>query len=366
MDGLSFIVRRAIGWGRFLVPALSLSGCVFGENQQFFSARAPGVPSIAGARRDLFRVGSAGAPKIDVLFCVDNSASMADNQLILADSFRGFIGNFFSAALDFHIGIITSDVDSGSASVWKSRMPGYPGANRGLLLSRDSSERFLNPESTELVSRFEENAMVGTAGSYREQCLNSFIYSMDPALLAQGAWNEGFFRSDALLALVVVSDENEDIQDGETVAARVGRLRSRIQALQGAGGKGSRFDFIINEQAPDPGRILAPGSIQYYPGRYYEAANILSGRTYDITQDFSADLLRISEGMVTQALSEFALSGRPKDASTIQVTLDGELLLQDAPDGFIYHPDRNTIELMGRAANPNPGAELQVSYLPMQ
>jgi hypothetical protein len=290
---------------------------------------------------------------------------MADNQQILADSFRGFIGNFLSAALDFRIGIITSDVDSGSASVWRSRMPGYPGANRGLLLSRDPSERFLNPSSTDLVSKFEENVRVGTAGSYREQCLNSFIYTMDPVLHAGGAWNEGFFRSDALLALVVVSDENEDIQDGETVAARVDRLRSRIQGLQGAGTRGARFDFIINEQAPDPGRILAPGSIQYYPGRYYEASSILSGHTYDITQNFTADLLRISEGMVAQALNEFSLSLRPKDTSRLQVVMDGVAIPQDVPDGFIYHPDRNTIELTGRFANPGPGAELQVSYEPI-
>lgn len=351
--------------GFLVFGMLALGGCVFGENQQFFSTQGPRMVTGTGTQQDVFQVAAGGMPKIDVLFCIDNSASMSDNQRILADSFGGFIGKFVSAGLDFHIGVISTDVDSSLASVWRSRLPGYPGANRGLLLSRFPGERFLTSDSPDLVRKFEDNARLGTSGSYREQCLNSFIYTLDPESNSAGGWNEGFFRGDSLSAFVVVSDENEDIQDGESVSSRVERLRSHFQGIRGPASTGARFDFIINEQAPDPGRTPVPGSIQYYPGRYYEASRLLSGHNHDITKDFSADLLQMSEGMIQQASHEFTLSRKPGDPGKLQVFLDSRLLTLDDPDGFNYHSERNSVELQGTAARSAPGTLLQVFYDPI-
>jgi len=227
--------------------AVLFTGCVFGENRQFFSEvpspervgpgpsggapanqlnpepsggnapapQAPQVSSPVSGRTDSFVVPVAGAPELDLLFCVDNSLSMADNQAILADSFAGFIRGFLHAGVDFHVGIVTSDVDSSRASIWASRMPGYPGANRGLLLSRVAGERFLTAQSSGLVASFESTVRVGTGGSSREQCLESFIYALANA--SGSGWNSGFFRKNSLHAFVVVSDENEDIQNGEAI-----------------------------------------------------------------------------------------------------------------------------------------------------
>ena len=336
------VLRRVV-----LVGALTLlSGCILGENEQFFSSRPRTLVTLPGAREDRFEISLGSAPKIDVLFCIDDSASMSDNQQILAGAFRGFIQQFFLAGLDFHIGIVTSDVDS----------------DRGLLQSRWPSEPFLKTDTTDLIAKFEENARVGTSGSYREQCLQAFIQSMEPGRVGPGGRNEGFFRNDSLLSFVVVSDENEDIQNGESVSDRVSRLKDSLRPLKGPSSTGARFDFIINEQAPDPGRVLSPGSVQFYPGRYYEASRLLFGRNYDISRDFSQDLLRISEGMVRQASREFTLSERPRDSSMIEALLNGNLLIQGDSNGFLYHPDRNSVELQGMAAASAAGTLLQVFY----
>jgi len=414
-----------------LAVATLLTGCVFGENQQFFSKLEPstvsgsvpdpvsvsggttggssggstsgapgstdgsttggttggstGVPvggtsgdsgstggsttggSTAGGvpvvmQDDQFNVPVAAAPKIDVLFCVDNSGSMSDNQQILADSFSGFINGFTNAGLDFHVGIITSDVDSTNVSYWSNRLPDYQGANRGLLLTRYSSDRFLTQNTSGLVSKFEDNARVGTKGSGREQCLNSFLYAMEDSAIRAGGWNHGFFREDSLLSFVVVSDENEDIQNGETIEARVDRLKARVATLTGVASRGSRFDFIINKNYPAPTTAPAPGQIQYYPERYIKAAQILNAQTFDIARNFSSDLLTISSGMVQQATREFTLSKRPSPVSSLVVKIDGQIIPADAVNGYIYHSDRNTIELVGSAAALLPGSELQVSY----
>ncbi len=376
-----------------------LSGCLFGENRQFFSTLNEGVPGLSGPGagggsssglpepfppnenpaptpvpapsstpvelslvRDVFRVPRPGAPKIDVLFCVDNSASMADNQRLLADSFGGFIQEFTAGGLDYHIGLVTSDVDSTRSSVWRTRLPAYPGANRGRLLSRYESDRYLTNSTSQIIPKFQENVQVGTAGSSREQCLASFLYATESSMSGGGGYNQGFFRRDSLLAFVVVSDENEDIQDGETIQNRVERLRAQVEALSGPESRGARFDFIINLGATAPTRTPSPGEIQYYPSRYLAASQILSGRNYDISRNFSSDLLAISQGMVRQASVEFTLSERPADAARLVVSVDGVEVPAGSQGGYLYHPERNTIELTGALASSAIEKELRVEY----
>jgi hypothetical protein len=73
--------------------------------------------------------------------------------------------------------------------------------------------------------------------------------------------------------------------------------------------------------------------------------------TYDIANNFADSLLKISQGIVNQAQNEFKLSAIPKDPTQIVVTLGGSQLVANDPNGFVYHSDRNTVELMGTAAN---------------
>lgn len=49
--------------------------------------------------------------KSDILFVIDNSGSMAQEQENLAENLREFINGIVSAQNDFHIGVITTDVD---------------------------------------------------------------------------------------------------------------------------------------------------------------------------------------------------------------------------------------------------------------
>ncbi len=87
---------------------------------------------------DVFNPAALGtAPKVDMLFVVDNSGSMSDEQAMLADSFQTFIDQFMLRNVDFHIGIITTDVtDPSNTTYWNSsRFSGYQQPSRGRLLS---------------------------------------------------------------------------------------------------------------------------------------------------------------------------------------------------------------------------------------
>src|SRR5207249_4680018 len=49
---------------------------------------------------------------VDVLFVVDNSPSMCEKQQNLAGKFQAFITSLQSQNLDFHIGVVATDMDN--------------------------------------------------------------------------------------------------------------------------------------------------------------------------------------------------------------------------------------------------------------
>ena len=49
-------------------------------------------------------------PLVDVLFVVDNSASMSDDQYELGQHFGAFLDPFVGAGFDWHIGVVSTDL----------------------------------------------------------------------------------------------------------------------------------------------------------------------------------------------------------------------------------------------------------------
>ena len=90
--------RSAFGLNALIAIPLILSGCVAGEQQQFFSSNTSvpannpdfigGMPTSVTNQK--FNAVTGSVKKIDFLFVVDNSGSMADNQAALAAGFEQF------------------------------------------------------------------------------------------------------------------------------------------------------------------------------------------------------------------------------------------------------------------------------------
>lgn len=313
---------------------------------------------------DKFNVPAADTAKVDMLFCVDNSGSMSDKQQVLADSVNTFIGKFVTGGVDFHIGIVTTDTDSTSSTYWSSRLPNYITPNRGRLLSR-YTEKFLTKNSSNVVDKMKNNAKVGTSGSGSEQCFNSMLYALEDAMLVSGGYNEGFVREDALLSMIIVSDEDENIANGEGVAGRIARMKSRIATVKGPNSRGYSFDFVINTTAAKPATITYPLSsgANYYPNFYLAAADAFVAKTYDVLKNFGSDLATIGSNIVTQAQSSFKLSNKPNPVTSIVVKLDGKVVAADAVDGYVYDASNNTISLKGATLQASPGGLLTIDYL---
>ncbi len=324
------------------------------------------------AKQDAYNALDNTTAKVDMLFCIDNSGSMADKQQVLSDSINTFIGQFVVRGVDFHIGVVTTDVSSTDANYWAGKLPGYIEPNRGRLISKytDSTGagRYLTSSTTGVVEKFKANSKPGTSGSGDEQCFASMLYALDTAMIAPGGFNEGFVRDDALLSMIVVSDEDEDVaknNPGETVDGLIARMKSRIGAVKGPNSRGYSFDFVINKTQTKPSAAIAyplVNGTNFYPNFYLKAADAFVAKTYDVLKNFGADLAAIGGAIINQAEKEYKLTQKPILGSIV-VKIDGKVIAVDGTNGYTYHADRNTIELWGDALTSSPGRKITIDYL---
>jgi hypothetical protein len=191
------------------------------------------TPADTGPRPDAGR-GCVDALPIDLLFVVDNSNSMNEEQINLTANFAELLSALtdppdtdrngepdYPPAEDIRVGVITTDLGVGSYTVVSCDAAG----DRGVLVtshqggdpacadvSLPASEPWLayraGDDEAELGRRFSCLARLGTSGCGLEQQLES-MYAALVTQAAPGMPNEGFVRGNSLLAVVFVTDEDD-------------------------------------------------------------------------------------------------------------------------------------------------------------
>jgi hypothetical protein len=148
-----------------------------GKPEQRVNHYGQGV--AAGSQIDVFEQEEIN--KADILFVVDNSCSMTEEQDDLSSNAENFVNTLISNGIDFQISVITTDSASPVISMITSDR-----LDAGIVLS---------------------NAVrVGTGGSFSEQGQERAMEALGPT----GALSPGRFqREDATLSVVVVSDEDD-------------------------------------------------------------------------------------------------------------------------------------------------------------
>ena len=178
---------------------------------------------VVGDLEEITALRAVNNPNLDVLFVVDNSASMAEQQASLALNFTRMIDvleQLDGGLPNLHIGVVSSDMGT-------SALTGAPGPAIGVLGvggcagTGDNGALHGSPQLTgnfisdlaladgtrernytgELRDVFGQIALVGAGGCGFEQHLSA----MRRALTA----NPGFVRPDANLAVVIIADEDD-------------------------------------------------------------------------------------------------------------------------------------------------------------
>ena len=162
---------------------------------------------------------------IDILFMVDDSGSMRQEQESLAGNFPRFIEVLESiegGLPNIHLGVISSNVGTGPVGGGGDSCAGN--GDNGDLLVKDGCPaltdggRFIEDVvvdeqtgtrsfnySGDLAAQFSCMAQLGTTGCGFEQHLESVKRALDPG----NATNAGFLRDDAFLAVIFIQDEDD-------------------------------------------------------------------------------------------------------------------------------------------------------------
>jgi hypothetical protein len=157
-----------------------------------------------------------GCSKVDFMFVIDNSNSMATNQGELVASFPEFVAAIEGTLTDvesFHVGVVTSDAyefNENGCTQTGALVTETGGVNSSNATCHPFAEGFrYMTEQDDLPTAFACAALIGTAGDNDERMMDGATDAISPALNAAGACNAGYIRDDALLVAVFISDEDD-------------------------------------------------------------------------------------------------------------------------------------------------------------
>ncbi len=289
-----------------------------------------------------------GSGAVDILFVVDDSISMANEQELVAQGFQGFISVLDDVDVDFHLAVTTTDMDDANPDAGR-----FVGDPPWLTREDDYYEAFL------------ERVHVGTDGSDKERGLEAALAALtDPGLQRiQG----DFLREEAALALVFVTDENDcsdrgGIQDddpGEACYASDADLVSvreftlEFLAIKGPQGRVTASGILGPER-----EMGCDGS---WPGtRYMTVIDQLDGIQGNICDtDYRPILGEIGEQIVAPQ-TVFQLSEQPVE-ETIEVMVDDVAIPRDPQEGWTYDDELRTVNFQGSYVPPY-GSVIEIRY----
>ena len=155
-----------------------------------------------------------GCQKVDFVFVVDSSPSMADEQDNLLASFPGFISAIEDTLQvnDFHVMVIDAGEVSGGGcdgTLGAGQVRSGNGQDCGLM----GGQRYATAATPDLPNAFSCMANRGDDGPGNERTMDALLQGLGLQALA-GACNDGFLRDDAILVVTMITDEEDDPGDG--------------------------------------------------------------------------------------------------------------------------------------------------------
>lgn len=149
---------------------------------------------------------------MDILFVIDNSGSMGEEQENLIANFPGFIAVLDQSGLEYRVAVTTTARNYN----YNMTLPGFgsipmsTSGESGAMLkpaSCNMTKRWIDKGDPDVTGTFACVANVGTGGSADEMPLGAVRDAFEDRM--QDGTNMGFHRPDALLGVVILTDEND-------------------------------------------------------------------------------------------------------------------------------------------------------------
>jgi hypothetical protein len=276
------------------------------------------------------------SPAVDVLWVVDNTASMAREQTALAEAFEGFVEALEAEEVAYQLGVITTDVSDEQAGV----LQGVPW--------------IITPSHEDPAAAFSEAVQVGIEGAAPEAGLGAAWLALSEPLRSDE--NRGFRREGSLLHIVVVSDGDDSSQallepwleeDEDVVSFFLGFLEQ-----EAAGGEHATIFSAVAGDTPS-GCYGIAGRAQAAHA-YHRVVEATDGVFASIC---AGDMSAVVEGLGAASLvyaTRFELLAEPIEGS-LRVWVDQERV----DSGWVLELDPPALRF---DEPPAPAAEIEVRY----
>ncbi len=280
------------------------------------------------------RIVQTTVPAVDVLWVIDNSCSMSEEQEALTTNFPKFMQFFVDSGLDYHVGVTSTDMDD-----WAHRGKLQPDPWSGI--------KYIDAEVAEPVPVFQRMADLGTFGAADEKG-RAAAYNGLEVLAATD--NAGFTRDDAYLSVVVISDEED--YSGTNPISLPDYIDWMLNFRQSS--DMVSFSSIVGQ--------ATSGNCAWEEGSEYNAVtDAIGGIKWDIC-DNNWDQVLEALGMQAAGLRrEFFLSEVPvADSIEVWIEEDGNRIEFEA--GLDYQYDRSRNSILFASFVPNPLSEIFIEY----
>lgn len=321
--------------------------------------------------------------KLDILWMVDSSGSMAEEQQNLSDNFEAFITDFVTKGYDYNIAIGATDAWRYEYNPGNVNFQNYVKFRDGDIYLGGSGERsgiFMinNLLGADVIPTFKTNIKVGTIGSGDERAFDSIRQILEQT--KDGGLNNAFNfrRNDAFLAVIIISDEEDFSRDNPDIDGCSGiptpevcqdqNLRpvteyiSYLDGFTSSTSADRKYSVnaigIFDEDCMDAN----PSSSGHMGLRYAEIASLTNGVTGSICDtNFSENLNQI-QSRIAELSTQFRLDRIPV-VSSIVVKINGVVIPQDSTNGWTYRAVNNSIVFHGTAI-PAQGSAIQITFDP--
>lgn len=275
---------------------------------------------------ETFSQAAAQTKKLDILWVIDDSGSMSDEQASLGTNFDSFINNFITKDVDFKMSITTTDASTPSK---KGEMVFGSSTLLTSAKAREDEVKFKND--------FKSLVNVGTSGSGNEKGLEGAEGFMSK-------YASTFLRPDAYLAVVILSDEED--QSVNSVSYYTDLLKS----FKSSDGLVKIYSIVDVSMSNVGGQGVSTGYM-----RYNMASTNTAGTTLDIRDNFAASLASMGDSIIN-LLDSFALANDIVSGS-IKVYVNGV----ESTD-YTYDSASRSIKF-DNAHIPAVGSEIKVYYM---
>ena len=257
-------------------------------------------------------------PRAELLFVVDDSKSMQEEQEQLAANFSAFVEALAATDGDFQIGVVTTDVS-------QAELIG------GLLVSTDP----------DLTISLTEALAVGADGHREEQGLEAARQAV--------TLDEDFPRAGARFNVMVFSDEDDQSPDA------VGDYyEDLLDSTEGG-------TFQLHAIVGDLPAGCASGTTAANSGdRYLELAEATDGFIESICATSYDEILE-RMGLHLRGLTDTFYLSDIADPETLQVKVDGEEIDPGEENGWTYDVGDNAVVFHGESVPP-AGSLVDIQY----